>query len=330
MPLTNFPNGISSFGMPIYGSGGMLAGLSEVFFVDYGNGFDGVNKKANSFNRPWQTIAKAESALTTNKNQGIALIGSSTHVLTEMLDFDKSRCHIFGYDPVTRMYGNNAKVSLTATAGATNIATMKNTGVRNSFKNIKFINASTVAEGIYCVAEGGEYAYYEGCEFYKSTDTDVALAAELLCEGDSAVFNMCTFGDLVTEKGGSNKERPCVILTRELITGKVARDVEFNDCVFLQKANTTASSCVHSTLATDVERRMIFRRPIFWNAKLATADPAAAISLDNAQTQGDILVIEPALIGITALATASKGVYVVGGSVPADPTTGIAVAVDGS
>ena len=160
MPLTNFPNGISSFGIPVYGSGGALAGLSDVFFVDYGNGSDGVSKKANSFTRPWKTIAKAEDALTTNKNEGIALIGSSTHVLTEMLDWDKSRCHMFGYDPVNRMYGNNAKVSLTATSGATNIATMKNTGVRNSFKNIKFINASTVAEGIYCVAEGGEYAYY--------------------------------------------------------------------------------------------------------------------------------------------------------------------------
>ena len=66
------------------------------------------------------------------------------------------------------------------------------------------------------------------------------------------------------------------------------------------------------------------------NAVLATADPAVAISLDNAQTEGKILLINPAIIDITALATSSKGVYVVGGSVPADPTTGIAVAVDGS
>ncbi|MDY6893825.1 MAG: hypothetical protein SVO01_00180 [Thermotogota bacterium] len=329
MPLTNFPNGISSFGAPVYGSG-LPKGLTDIFFVDYGNGSDGVSKKANSADRPWKTIEYAETRLTTNKNQGIALMGNSTHVLTAMLDWDKNRCHMFGYDPVNRMYGNNAKVSLTATETATNIATMKNSGVRNSFVNIKFMNASTVAEGIYCVAECGEYAYYSHCEFYKSTDTDVALAAELLCEGDSASFNFCTFGDLVTEKGGSGKERPCVILTRELVTGKVSRDVEFNDCVFLQKAAHVDVSLIHSTLATDVERRMIFRRPIFWNAKLASADPAVAITLDNAQTQGDILLIEPVSIGITALAVSSKGVYVVGGSVPADPTTGIAVAVDGS
>jgi hypothetical protein len=305
-------------------------GLTECYYVDYGKGSNGVSKKANSIDRPWQTIAKAYAALQTNKNEGIALIGNSTHTLTEMLSVAKNRVHLFGYDPVTRTYGQNAKISLAVSSGATNIATMQNTGVRNTFRNIKFINGNTVAEGIYCVAEGGEYADYTGCEFYKSTDLTDDLAAELLCNGDSAVFNGCVFGDLVNEKGGSSKSRPCVLLTRETLTGKVARDVEFNFCTFLTKANTTATSCVHSTTATDVERRMIFRRPLFMNAILATADPAVAISLDAAQTQGKILLIEPAILDISAHATASSGVYIVGGSVPADTTTGIAVAVDGA
>jgi hypothetical protein len=328
MGLTNFPNGISSMGMPVIN--GIPAGLTECFFVDYGNGSDSVGKKANSSSRPWKTLEYALTKVTTNKNEGIALMGNSTHTLAAMLDVSINRTHLFGYDPGVGGYGQNAKVSLTATATATNIATMQNTGVRNTFRNIKFLNASTVAEGLYCIAEGGEYAKYYGCEVYKSTDLDEALAAELLCNGDSAQFSGCVFGDLVNQKGGATKERPNVLLTRETLTGKVARDVEFNDCLFLTKAATTAASCVHSTLATDVERRMIFRNPIFWNAKLGTADPAAAISLDAAQTQGDILLINPAIIGITALATASRGVYVVGGSVPADPTTGIAVAVDGA
>jgi len=329
MGLTNFPNGISSFGMPVYGSG-IPTGLTECFFVDYGNGCDGVSVKANSATRPWKTIEYAETKITTNKNEGIALMGNSTHTLAAMLTVDKGRMHIFGYDPVTRMYGQNAKVSLGVTTAATDIAAMLNTGVRNSFTNIKFMSSNTKDESLYSVAEGGEYSAYIGCEIYKSTDLDEPLAAELLCNGDSAVFNNCVIGDLVNEKGAASDERPCVLLTRETITGKVSRDVEFNDCEFLTKAATTATACVHSTLAKDVERRMIFRRPIFWNAILGSADPAAAISLDNAQTDGDILLIEPVSIGITALATASSGVYVVGGSVPADPTTGKAVAVDGS
>jgi hypothetical protein len=329
MGLTNFPNGITSMGAPVLGNG-IPATEGSVYFVDYGNGSDGVSAKANSITHAWKTLDKANDAVTTNKNDVICLVGNSTHTLTEMLTVSKNRVHFVGLDANARMYGQNAKVSLGVTTAATDIAAMQNTGVRNSFRNIKFMNSNTKDESLYCVAEGGEYTVYQNCELYKSSDLDVALAAELLCNGDSAQFSFCTIGDLVNQKGGSSAERPCVLLTRETLTGKVARDVEFNDCVFLTKAATTATSCVHSTLANDVERRMIFRRPIFWNAKLGTADPAVAISLDNAQTQGDILLIDPATIGITALATASKGVYVVGGSVPADPTTGIAVAVDGS
>jgi len=331
MGLTNFPNGISSMGMPVYGSG-IPTGLTECFFVDYGNGSDGVSKKSNSATKPWKTLEYAETQITTNKNEGIALMGNSEHTLTAMLGVDKNRMHIFGYDPGGRMFGQNARVSITALTGASNIATMQNTGVRNSFRNIKFGNASTVAQGLYCVAEGGEYSLFNGCEFYKSTDLDVALAAELLCNGDSSQWYNCSFGSLVKadEKGGSSAERPNVLLTRETLTGKVARDCEFTNCEFLTCAATTATSCIHSTTATDVERRMILRDCLFMNAVLATADPAVAISLDNAQTEGKILLINPAIIDITALATSSKGVYVVGGSVPADPTTGIAVAVDGS
>ena len=329
MSIYSFGNGLPTWnGIPMVG--GFPSGLTKCFFVDYGNGNDGVNEKSNSVNRPWKTLAYAETKITSNKNEGIALMGSSEHVLTEMLTIDKNRMHIFGYDPGGRMFGQNAKISLAVDSGATNIATILNTGVRNSFSNIKVINGNTVAEGIYSFADGGEYTVLNFCEVYKSTDLTDDLAAELLCNGDSSQYNFCVFGDLVNEKGGSSKSRPCVIMSREIITGKAARDVEFNYCEFLTKANTNATSCIHITGATDVERRMILRRPLFMNAILASADPAVAISLDAAQTQGKILVIEPAVLDISALATASSGVYVVGGSVPADPTTGIATAVDGS
>jgi hypothetical protein len=329
MPKYDFGKGIPTWdGIPMIGN--FPAGITNCFFVDYGNGSDSVSVKSNSVNRPWKTIEYAETKITTNKNEGIALMGNSTHTLSAILTIDKNRMHIFGYDPGGRMYGQNAKISLGSTVVATDIATILNTGVRNSFSNIKIINENDVAEGLYAFAEGGEYTVFNFCEFYKTTQLDIALAAELLCNGDSSQWNYCVFGDLVNQKGDTNDERPCVLLTRETITGKVARDCEFNFCEFLTKAATTATACIHSTTATDVERRMILRKPIFMNAILGAADPAAAISLDAAQTQGKILVIDPTYLDITALATSNMGVYVSGGSVPADPTTGKAVAVDGA
>lgn len=310
-------------------AGGTIFG--ERFFVDYRNGSDNFDGKTKD--RAFKTLSKALANANTNHNDAIFIDGDSTVVETSMIDWSKNRIHVFGDNgPAPGLgYGCGAKVSLTATSGATNIATLRCTGVRNTFNAIKFLNASTVAQGIYCVAEAGEYNRYNFCEIYKSTDLTEDLAAEILMNGDSSQFYNCTIGDLVNEKGGASKSRPGVILTRETVTGKVCRDGAFVGCRFLTKANTSATSCIHSTTATDVERSLMIHDCIFINAHLATADPAVAISIDEAQTQGKILISgNSAILDISAWATSSKGVYLVGGSTPADTTTGIAVAVDGS
>lgn len=116
MSIYSFGNGLPTWnGVSMIG--GMPAGLTKVFFVDYTLGSDG-NKGTDS-KRPFKTIDKALDSVTTNKNEGIALMGNATHTLTEMLTVSKNRVHIFGYDPGGRMYGQNAKVSLGVTTAAT-------------------------------------------------------------------------------------------------------------------------------------------------------------------------------------------------------------------
>jgi hypothetical protein len=196
MGLTNFPNGVASFGVPVIGGGGLLPATSgNYLFVDYTNGDDGVSIKSNSVARPFKTAAQAYSKATTNKDDVIVLMGNATHTLTEMLDVSKSRVHFVGMDGSGgRPYGQNAKVSLGVTTAATDLACMQNTGIRNSFRNIKFISDNTVDESLYGVIEAGEYALYEFCEIYKSTDMDATAAAELVMNGDSAIMRGCTIG----------------------------------------------------------------------------------------------------------------------------------------
>lgn len=289
-------------GIPMVG--GFPVGLTKTFFVDYGNGSDSYSEKSNGVNRPWKTIEKAYGAITTNKNEGIALMGSSTHALTEMLDFSKSRAHMFGYDPGGRMYGQNAKVSLGVTTAATDIGTIKNTGVRNSFGNIKFINENTVAEGIYCFIDGGEYMVMDYCEVYKSTDLDVTGAAEMVMNGDSAIVSNSTIGSNANAISGAII-RPCVMLTKGLAgAGKVARDVTFMNCDFWRWAGNAANAFVWSTTATDVERKMEFRDCLFNVTKKSTGTPAVAVGGAAAFTAGEILLTgSTAENGCTALAT---------------------------
>ena len=322
MGLTNFPNGISSFGIPIYGGGGVPTTQGNVYFVNYSTGSN--SGPGNSPNNPWKTIEYAYEQAVSGNDDVIILQGAATHVLSAMLDVTKSRVHFIGLDGTTgRMYGQNAKVSLTATSGATNIATMRNLGVRNSFTNIKFINSSTVTEGIYCVAEGGEYALYTSCEFYKDTDLDQTGAAELAMNGDSSQFINCTFGSLANAIVGSII-RPCVQLTAGIVdTAKVTRDALFDGCLFWRNAGATTNVFINAANATDVERTMTLRGCGFINNGAAVATPAVAIRAASTLTVGNI-VLDPNCFAakVTKVATAT-GILVSGAAV--NSGAGIAV-----
>jgi hypothetical protein len=323
MALTNFPNGISSFGVPLMGGGGIPAVAGNVIFVDYGAGDDGRSIKSNSAARPFKTIDKAYSLATTNKDDLIVLMGNSTHTLTEMLDISKNRVHFVGMDGSMRMYGQNAKVSLGVTTAATDIATIQNTGVRNSFSNIKFLNSNTVTEGIYCVAEGGEYTVYDHCEIYKDTDLDETTAAEMLHNGDSVQMFNCTIGSLANIVA-DNVIRPCVKVTATL-DGKKFRDGYFENCMFWRKAGGTETMMIYGANATDVERMLLAKNCTFVNSTLAAADPAHAVGFAAAQTEGVVLLQDCASVNCTVMAEAAVGIYVAG-AVPTFATTGVAVA----
>ena len=324
MSLTNFPSGITSFGMPVFGAG--LPTFGDVWFVDYSKGSDAFDGRSPT--TPFKTLSQAHTACTTNNNDFILINGYAEVVETAMIDFSKSRVHVFGCNgpPPGLGYGAGARVSLGVTTAATDIATLKNTGVRNTFTGIKFSNSNTVAQGLYCVAEAGEYTRYNHCEFYKSSLLTTDLTAEVLLNGDSSQFYGCTFGDLVNERGASTKERPNVLLDRETIAGKVARDCSFVDCTFLHKAAHVDVCFIYGANATDVERRLLLIRPVFWNCVLATADPADAVNFGAAQTDGDVLIIDHASINVTAVGGASLNIYVQG-AVPTAATTGKAVEV---
>lgn len=319
---TNFPSGLMSMGVPVMGNG-VPATKGNVFFVDYGSGDDGRSAKSNTAQRAFQTIAKAYDLATTNNDDVIVLVGSSTHTLTSMLDVSKNRVHFVGLDGTNRFYGQNAKVSLGVTTAATDIATIKNTGVRNSFSNIKFTNANTVAEGIYCVAEGGEYTVYDHCEIYKETDLDVTGAAEMLHNGDSTQMVNCTIGSLANIVA-DNVIRPCVLVTATL-SGKKFRDGYFENCMFWRKAGGTETMMIYGANATDVERLMLLKRCSFISNKLGAATPAHAVGFGAAQTEGTVLLQDCASVDCTVMAQAAVGIYVAG-AVPTFATTGVAVA----
>jgi len=320
MGYTNFPHGLTSFGIPVLG-GGVPICLGDTYFVDYSIGndtlFDG-----KSPDHPFKTFGAANDAVKTNNDDLIIIKGISGIVETSMVTLSKSRVTVFATNG-NHHYGQAGKISLTATTGATNIATILNTGVRNNFYGIKFINESTVAQGLYCFADGGEYATFHNCEFYKSTDLDETTASEFLLNGDSTQFYNCTFGSLVNIIA-DNKIRPNVSVTATL-DGKKCRDAYFENCLFLSKSAGTEHVDVYGANATDVERMLLMKNCTFVSNTLGAATPAHAVGFGALQTEGVVLLQNCTSVDHTVMAQAGVGIYV-SGAVPTFATTGVAVA----
>jgi len=232
--------------------------------------------------RFFTSLSEAYDACESNNNDVIILDGNSTHTLTSMLTVAKNRVHFIGLDwllGIRRRYGQSSKVSASISSGATNIATIKVTGV----------------------------TYVENCEIYKSTDLDQTGAAELLANGDGSYYKDCYIGSTANAVT-ANGARPCVLMTRETITGKVARDVTFEGCIFARKCGDTDNRFIYGANANDVERMCILKDCIFVNSIEAAQDPAQAIEFGASLTSGAMLLKNCAAVKVSNI-SATTGVF---------------------
>lgn len=301
--FTNFPNGITSMGIPVIG-GGIPATYGNIYFVDYDNGNDGNDGK--SITSAFKTVAKAYAQCATNNDDVIVLSTNSSHVLTSMLTVSKNRVHFMSMDFSGRKYGQAAKITMGVTTDTSDVFMVKNTGVRNTFYGIKFSNNNTLTQNVAAFGEGGEYTVFRNCEFYDSTRLNSDTHAELVLNGDSAQFFDCTFGSLADAVSG-DKVRPAILLTKETVgTGLVSRDVLFDGCRFWKQAGGTTTAMVKGG-ATDVERVMEFHNCQFVANPLGSA-PAVAISVATLTAGMIILTGDTSAIKCTKIATAT-GVF---------------------
>lgn len=329
MTLSRFPHGISSMGVPVMGQGIPATfgntqgdGGGKVYFVNPTTGLTG--NDGLSMDNPLSTISGAMAKCTSNNHDVIVLSATSGHAQTEMLSVTKNRLHFVGLDAVGRYYGQRSRITSSG-ASTSGIALVQTTGVGTSFSNIKFDSGFTLAASLYTFADGGEYTRVQNCEVYKSSDLDQATAAEVLMNGDSSFWSHCTIGSLAT---GVSAARTNVLLTRETITGKVCRDVTFENCNFWLKSSSNTASHFHATTATDVERMLKIKNSEMIVAKLSTGTVGDAIIVDAAQTEGHIIVINSCNVNSTALGTTgSVGIVYYGPEIATAATAGNPVAV---
>lgn len=294
-----YVDGIKTLGT----GGGIPTTPGKTFFVDYTLGSDG--NKGEKITEPLKTIAQAYSLARTNKDDVIVLMGNATHVLSAMLDASDSRIHFVGLDGSGgRLYGQNAKISMGVTTATTDVFAIKDTGVRTSYTNIKFMSSNTLTQHVATFGGGGEYTKFTNCEFYASGKQASDTHAEMVCNIDSPQFFNCTFGSLATAVTG-DKIRPAILLTKATVAaGKVTRDAYFHGCRFWKNAGGTTTAMIKGA-ATDVERVMEFHDCQFV-ANVLGSTPAVAIDVANLTVGQIILTGDTAAFECTKIATATN------------------------
>lgn len=177
MGLTNFPNGITSFGVPVLGSGDVPVTPGNYWFV---NGSAPGNGNGSSPSQAFTTLAQAISALQNTAKPGGILVSPGTYNETLTIP-GGSGAPIFIYG-----MGNRGDVKIQGAAANANALTNNLDDV--SLYNLR-INATGTGEG--CVSTGRRFNAY-GAKFENTDGTGVGL--ELKC-GTSAQQAAGTAGD---------------------------------------------------------------------------------------------------------------------------------------
>lgn len=312
----------------------VYGGIGNVYFVvkSTESYYNDVKKKYdNTYSDNSQavhaTVASALAAVTAGRNDVIVLDGNGEHTLTEMLTLSDSRVNLVGIDYLLgnkRKFGQASRVTLGVTTAATDLAAIKNTGVRNSIKGVKISSNNTKAESLYGFIDGGEYLDLDCVEVYKSTDLDVTGSAEFVCNGDSAQYKNITIGSLANARSGA-VIRACMLMTKGLAgAGKVARDVVIEDSDFWINASNTANRFIYGANADDVERMMKLTNCDFINNGASSFVPAQNVAFGSALTVGSVLLKNCSSVNASTAMSTTTGVFI-DGPVPAADTTGIAL-----
>lgn len=280
--------------------------------------------------RLFTSLSDAYNACTSNNNDVILLDADSVHSLSAGLAVSKNRVNFIGMDGGDRLQAQGARIQL-ATA-ATTAYVMRNTGTRNSFRNIKFINASTVNTALHVVEEGGEGTLYKNCSFTfgVADNLDLTTANEVICGSDTGTYIDCTFGaaTLTTTASGGR-----TVLLYDAVTGGATtpRDNVFRNCIFTIESSDAGSLFVSMASSSDAKGINLFDNCTFIAALVNGGGIALtkAVSTANGLTDGIFCYGYPRVFNVANIGTNgtnNDNLYVIGSVVdPSAATDFIAV-----
>jgi len=336
--LTNFPNGISSFGVPVMGNIGGIPFTGNYWFVNPIIGADGNDGTPEL---PLKTLYGALARCVSGHNDVVVLIGDGTSAGTARLslalaktitpaatsgtlNWNKNATHLIGVCSPTRV-GQRARIApptgtyAAATFVGTNFVNVTGSGCL--FSNIDaFAGFSAGVNGMVGWAEAGGRNAYVNCNIQGMADATSAAGSssrDVVISSQENTFTQCTIGTDTVARSAANANIE--------FTTASARNV-FENCIF--PFMTSAATPIGIKSATGgMDRWQTFENCSFINSVQSGSTVMDGLSTLAASAGGLILMKNPTLVGITEFGTdaTSRGQIYVDGAAPTAGTSGIAV-----
>lgn len=243
--------------------------------------------------RFFTSLSAAYDATQSGNDDIVLLAGNGSHVLDTALTISKSRIHFMGMDGGGRLLQQGARVE--NTDGTAAVWVVKNTGTRNTFKNIKFIQVDDDATSLTVFQEGGEGTVFENCSFvFQVADNlDQTDAYEFVMGGDSTTFKECTFGNdtLLTSAARA------VMVMDQVTASQEAKSNYWKDCLWSINSSSATAHFIRVLANTDMKFSQTFIDCTF-NAALTnsmgTATLTEAVENEVQAVEGNMLFVRPA------------------------------------
>lgn len=252
--------------------------------------------------RVFTSLKEAYDACASGRNDVIVLDGNSSHDVTPFV-WSKSRINVIGLGEL-RSAQQGAKVVNAASDTAAYVIQV--TGVRNSFKNVKFIQNSTQATGLTAVQDGGEGTHWDNCSFTFGVITNLGLttAHEFLAGSDTSTFVDCTFGEdtLLTSAARS-------VFHIDQVNGFEFKSNQLRRCKFVISSSSSTATFIRLDAVGDILFTNVFEDCTF----LASVDSAGGAAIANAvQTgtgtvKGGLYFVRPACFNVTDFCVVTNG-----------------------
>jgi hypothetical protein len=342
MAITNYPNGLSSFGIPVLPPAGVFA-TGKVFFVNPATGSDG--NRGDSLTAPFATLYKAHSVMTSGNNDVCYLVGNGaasgsarlstalaqtvdSTATTGTLNWTKNACHLIGVCAPTA-FAQRARIAppsstyTAATFGSGNFVVV--TGAGCIFSNLSIYNGFTTG-GTNQIAwtDAGQRNYYSNVSFLGMEDAASAadagsrsLKVGTAGQGENT-FVGCVIGSDTIARSAANASLE--------LAGATPRN-SFLGCVFPFQTSAATPLGILGTGNGCVDRWNLFRDCAFINNIKSTSTVMTVLASCTTASPGGLLLHKNStLVGITDFGDANglANSYVDGGP-PAAATTGIAV-----